>query len=141
MLLMLNEHERHELIRASSLSPIKKVSVKNKLKTMQPVVHVKPGISECEVRQYLAKLYRCEHHRQTVLTRVPPALLKLFNRKHIESLIPVAILLGMKTDHEYCDVFGFDEAGWDEILSENQMLLSPVQKAVLKSAFKTAMCD
>lgn len=64
MLLMLNEHERHELIRASSLSPVKKVSVKNKLKTLQvcyfakcvwvetwlclqPVVHVKPDISVC----------------------------------------------------------------------------------------------
>ncbi|KAF9059944.1 hypothetical protein BDP27DRAFT_1430697 [Rhodocollybia butyracea] len=143
MLLMLNKLDWLELIRDSSLSPVKKVSVKNKLQTFQPVVHVKPDVSRMEIHQYLAKLYPCPHHRQqNVLSYVPSTLLKLFNQKHIENLIPIALLLGMKTDSEYIDiVFNFHEADWDEMLSKDQMLLSPLEKAVLKSAFKTARYD
>ncbi|KAE9409555.1 hypothetical protein BT96DRAFT_528199 [Gymnopus androsaceus JB14] len=94
---------------------------------------------ENDLRHYIGNVYTCpEHPALKADTAIPHQLCKLFNKLHIEHLIPAAILLGITTDAEYNTVVNdFDEKEREGMLFEESefVSLSRLQKVAMKWAF------
>ncbi|KAJ3877295.1 hypothetical protein F5051DRAFT_465038 [Lentinula edodes] len=111
-LLLLGPNELDELFLPSSMTNLEKFCFRSALPCLTPRLHLKQGIT------------------------VPSQLLKLFNKLHIEHLIPVAIMLGIKTNAHFEKVSTFD----DELQAiiggkSGHISLSPLQKVILRWAF------
>ncbi|KAJ3916822.1 hypothetical protein F5877DRAFT_68709 [Lentinula edodes] len=140
-LLLLGPNELDELFLPSSMTNLEKFCFRSALPCLTPRLHLKQGITEADLRKYITKMYTCETHCILPLqTKVPSQLLKLFNKLHIEHLIPVAIMLGIKTNAHFEKVSTFDDELQAIIGGKfGHISLPPLQKVILRWAFASSI--
>lgn len=96
---------------------------------------------EKDLHKYLEHIFNClEHPIFDEETVIPRQLHRLFNRQHIEHLIPLAMSLGIDSDARYDEiVLQLDEDERNERLFNNEdtndIAVSPLEKAAMKWAF------
>ncbi|KAJ3995950.1 hypothetical protein F5050DRAFT_1763140 [Lentinula boryana] len=142
-LVLLGPDEVAELLDQASLTNFEKASLRSALKNIQPRFHVKQGVTETDIREYIATVYTCqEHNSLRNLQAIPPKLLRLFNKLHIEHLIPAAVLLGVTSDTHFEKIITFDDATLQGMIcgQSAQIALSPLQKVVLQWALSKRGC-
>ncbi|KAJ3814946.1 hypothetical protein F5876DRAFT_72455 [Lentinula aff. lateritia] len=140
-LLLLGPNELNELFLPSSMTNLEKFCFRSALPCLTPRLHLKQGITEADLRKYITKIYTCETHCILPLqTKVPSQLLKLFNKLHIEHLIPVAIMRGIETNAHFEKVSTFDDELQAIIGGKTAHIsLSPLQKVTLRWAFASSI--
>ncbi|KAJ3710249.1 hypothetical protein DFJ43DRAFT_1109095 [Lentinula guzmanii] len=142
-LVLLGPDEVAELLDQASLTNFEKASLRNALKNIRPKFHVKQGATEADIREYIATVYTCQEHSNVQkLQAIPPKLLRLFNKLHIEHLIPAALLLGVTSDTHFEKIITFDNATVEGMICGQtaQIALSPLQKVVLQWALGKRGC-
>ncbi|KAJ3732297.1 hypothetical protein DFJ43DRAFT_320628 [Lentinula guzmanii] len=140
-ILLLGPNEFDQLLRPTSMTNFEKASLKNSLRALKPSMHVREGVTETDLRDYLAKVYTCEQHCVFPLhMHVPRQILKLFNELHMEYLIPAVILLGVNSDANLQRASYFDDATLEDMIYEQSthVCLSPLQKVALKWVLQKA---
>ncbi|KAE9409559.1 hypothetical protein BT96DRAFT_528285 [Gymnopus androsaceus JB14] len=108
---------------ASTLSNYKIESIESVLNTIEHQNwHVRQGVSEKDLHKYLEHIFNClEHPIFDEETVIPRQLHRLFNRQHIEHLIPLAMSLGIDSDARYDEiVLQLDEDERNERLFNNE---------------------